>query len=148
MTGRPELLVTIDSPNGTPIAKVSRKNALHVFETIISLPDLWSGLENTESSNSIKIYRIRQDLGPIVAAYVLVNRNSPRPEKWDFFLREMLNGSLSLAGRNISAIIELIFILSKLKNKEVSSNAMDVVANMLRVLAEGVAIMMKNKKVP
>jgi len=128
-------MLTIKDPSGKPLAKLSRKNALHVFNNIVSMPELQNGIRKIETNDTISIYEVRQDLGPIIAAYILVNRNSPDPNSWDYFLRELVSGALSSAGRNISAIVEFVYILSRQNKREVSREAMDTVANILRILA-------------
>ena len=128
---KPELILAIGEGK-EPIAKLSGKSAKHVFNRILDNPSIWEAIELIKSDKT-KIYGIRQDIAPIIASYILLNRRSPRPEKWDWYLKEVLDGKLSKAGKSISAIVELTFVLS---NEFEFSKSMDIIAGMLKEFAK------------
>ena len=68
-------------------------------------------------------------------SYVLLNRRSPKPEKWDWYLNEVLDGRLSIAGKSISSLVEMFFTLSNMLGYKESS---DVLTSMFKTFADRV----------
>jgi hypothetical protein len=131
---RPEL--TLYSRDKTPIAKVTGDAALHVFNRIVENPSVWEGLESISAEKNTRVYSLRPDLAPIVASYILINRRSPNPAKWDWYLKEVLDGQLSRAGKNISSIVELVFITRNTFGESKQYKSMDIIAGTLREFAK------------
>jgi|GEM_PF-3004382 hypothetical protein len=131
---RPELILS--SRDKTPIAKVTGDAALHVFNRIVENPSVWEGLESMSAEGDTRVYSLRPDLAPIVASYILINRRSPKPSKWDWYLKEVLDGQLSRAGKNVSSIVELVFILRNSLGESSQYKSMDIVAGVLREFAK------------
>ena len=131
---KPELKITVGKGEELVI-KISGKTARHVFERITDNPKIWEYLEPVNVTAKERKYSMRADIAPIVVSYVLLNRRSPKPEKWDWYLDEVLDGRLSTAGKGISSLIEMFFTLSNTFGYKESS---DVLASMFKVFANKV----------
>ncbi len=131
---RPELILS--SRDKTHIAKVTGDAAVHAFNNIIENPSIWEGLEMVTTEKNTRVYSLRPDLAPIVASYILINRRSPKPSKWDWYLKEVLDGQLSKTGKNVSSIVELVFILRSSLGEGSHYKSMDIVAGVLREFAK------------
>ena len=131
---KPELKITVGKGEELVI-KVSGKTARHVFERITDNPKVWDYLEPVNITSKEKKYSMRTDVAPIIISYVLLNRRSPKPEKWDWYLNEVLDGRLSIAGKSISGLIEMFFTLSNMLGYKESS---DVLTSMFKTFADRV----------
>lgn len=131
---KPELKITVGKGEELVI-KVSGKIARHVFERITDNPKVWDYLEPVSITSKEKKYSMRADIAPIIISHVLLNRRSPKPEKWDWYLDEILDGRLSIAGKGISSLIEMFFTLSNTFGYKESS---DTLAGMLKTFADKV----------
>lgn len=131
---KPELKITVGKGEELVI-KVSGKTARHVFERITDNPKVWDYLEPVNITSKEKKYNMRADVAPIIISYVLLNRRSPKPEKWDWYLNEVLDGRLSIAGKSISGLVEMFFTLSNMLGYKESS---DVLTSMFKTFADRV----------
>ena len=131
---KPELKITVGKGEELVI-KVSGKTARHVFERITDNPKVWDYLEPVNITSKEKKYSMRTDVAPIIISYVLLNRRSPKPEKWDWYLNEVLDGRLSIAGKSISGLVEMFFTLSNMLGYKESS---DVLTSMFKTFADRV----------
>lgn len=131
---KPELKITVGKGEEL-IIKVSGKTARHVFERITDNPKVWDYLEPVNITSKEKKYSMRADVAPIIISYVLLNRRSPKPEKWDWYLDEVLDGRLSIAGKSISSLVEMFFTLSNTFGYKESS---DVLTSMFKTFADKV----------
>jgi len=131
---KPELKITVGKGEELVI-KVSGKTARHVFERITDNPKVWDYLEPLNITSKEKKYSMRADVAPIIISYVLLNRRSPKPEKWDWYLNEVLDGRLSIAGKSISGLVEMFFTLSNMLGYKESS---DVLTSMFKTFADRV----------
>ncbi|RLE81936.1 MAG: hypothetical protein DRJ36_00930 [Thermoprotei archaeon] len=131
---KPELKITVGKGEELVI-KVSGKTARHVFERITDNPKVWDYLEPVNITSKEKKYSMRADVAPIIISYVLLNRRSPKPEKWDWYLNEVLDGRLSIAGKSISGLVEMFFTLSNMLGYKESS---DVLTSMFKTFADRV----------
>jgi len=131
---KPELKITVGKGEELVI-KVSGKTARHVFERITDNPKVWDYLEPVNITSKEKKYSMRADVAPIIISYVLLNRRSPKPEKWDWYLNEVLDGRLSIAGKSISSLVEMFFTLSNMLGYKESS---DVLTSMFKTFADRV----------
>ena len=131
---KPELKITVGKGEELVI-KVSGRTVRHVFDRITDNPKVWDYLEPVNITSKEKKYSMRADIAPIVISYVLLNRRSPKPEKWDWYLDEILDGRLSIAGKGISSLIEMFFTLSNMFGYKESS---DILASILKTFASKV----------
>ena len=127
-----ELRITVGKGEELVI-KVSGKTAKYVFEKITDNPKVWEYLEPVNITSKEKRYSMRADIAPIIISYVLLNRRSPKPEKWGWYFDEVLDGRLSIAGKGISSLIEMFFTLSNMFGHKTAS---DVLASMLKTFAD------------
>lgn len=128
---KPELIISIGRGEQTVI-KVSGKLARHLFEKITDNPRMWEYLEPIDVKTKEKKYSLRADIAPIIVCYILLNRRSPKPEKWDWFLDEVFDGKLSMIGKDLSSIVELFFTLTNVVGYK---KATEAVSSMLKAFA-------------
>jgi len=109
------------------------------FKSILNVSKAIAGMDLIMSSSDTKVFSVREDLGPILAAYLLLARRSPKPESWIWFLEETLEGKLSGIGDILTSFLDLTIRLSPLVDKENSSEispvALDIVSAGLKEMA-------------
>ena len=138
---KPELMVTMGRGEEI-IIKISGKLAKHIFDRITDNPRIWEYLETSNITTKEKRYNLRADIAPIIISYILLNRRSPKPEKWDWFLNVILDGKLSIAGKGISNIVEMFLTVSNIIGYR---KAADIVSSMLKTFAEKVRVSVSSK---
>jgi len=79
-----------------------------------------------------QIYTIREDLGPIIGAYLVLVRRARNIEKWSLFLQELLEGRYAGVAKAFSSFLEIALELSKsMHDKRKSYSLSPIVADAL-----------------
>ena len=144
-----ELAISIKPPNGEGYKLAwlrGRKNADIVFSNIVRNTNASAGLTLLKSSPRETIYLVREDLGPILATYIILNRGSPDPRKWSWFLKEVLSGKLSDIGDVLTSLLKLALRLSSKLGAEdggASPEALDIISAGLKEIVSRMRNLMK-----
>jgi len=64
-------------------------------------------------SDSEQVYSIREDLGPVVGAYLILVRRARNIEKWSEFFEALLDGYYAGVAKAFASFLELAIELSK-----------------------------------
>ncbi len=109
-----EILYNIGSEdNVTTVLRLNGKNADRVFKNVISTLARQGAVIPSRISDYEQVYSIREDLGPVVGAYLILVRRARNIEKWDKFFRALLDGHYTGVAKAFSAFLELAIELSR-----------------------------------
>ncbi len=109
-----EILYNIGSENNvTTVLRLNGKSADRIFKGVISALAKQGAVIPTRVSDSEQVYSIREDLGPVVGAYLILVRKARNIEKWDEFFRKLLDGHFVGVAKVFSALLELAIELSR-----------------------------------
>lgn len=120
------------------------------------MPEVFSGLVSHLSrrgsavplrvTESEEVYSVREDLGPVVGAYLLMLWKARNYRKWESFLVQLLDEKLPGAANAMSLFLEAAIDYSKAtrgqerrrRGSSLSRQALDVFSSVLRQFAERV----------
>lgn len=109
-----EILYNIgNESNVTTVLRLNGKNADRIFKSVISALAKQGALIPTRVSDYEQVYSIREDLGPVVGAYLILVRRARNIEKWGEFFRKLLDGHFVGVTKVFSAFLELAIELSR-----------------------------------
>ena len=118
---RGELLFNIGSEEETStLLRLSGRNTQKIFNKIVSILGGAGCIIPIQTGNP-KIYSIRDDVGPVIGAYLILIRKARKIDYWIAFLDELLTGRYSRLGETFSFFLESTISLSKsspMKKKE------------------------------
>ena len=120
------------------IIKLKGKSIKKVFRNTINLLSCYGGIIPMEISDSKRIFAIREDLGPLVGAYILMLRRARNYNKWHRFLERLLNEEYPGVVTVLSNFLEMALKLSKTwtvadsKNRIQSQKAFDILSSTLK----------------
>ena len=118
---RGELLFNIGSEEETStLLRLSGRNTQKIFNKIVSTLSRAGCIVPIQTGNP-KIYSIRDDVGPVLGAYLILIRKARKIDYWIAFLDELLTGKYSRLGETFSFFLESTISLSKsspIKKKE------------------------------
>ncbi len=124
------------------IIRLKGKNIKKVFHDTVNLLSRYGGIIPVEITDSKKIYAVREDLGPLVGAYILMLRRARNYSKWHKFLERLLNDDLPGAAIVLSSFLEIALELSKVwvavnsKNRIRTQKAFDIISSTLKHFAD------------
>jgi len=109
-----EVLYNIGSESSvTTVLRLSGKNADKVFRVVIEALARQGATVPLRVSDSEQVYSVREDLGPVVGAFLVLVRRARSIEKWSKFFNELLNGCYAGVAKAFSAFLELAIELSR-----------------------------------
>ena len=109
-----EVLYNIGSESSiTTVLRLGGKNTDRVFRSVIEALARQGAAIPLRVSGSEQVYSIREDLGPVVGAYLVLARRARNIEKWGKFFGELLNGRYAGVAKAFSAFLEMAIELSK-----------------------------------
>jgi len=109
-----ELLYNIGSESSiTTVLRLSGKNTDKVFRSVIEALARQGAAIPLRVSDSEQVYSIREDLGPVVGAYLILVRRARNVEKWGKFFGELLDGHYAGVAKVFSTFLEIAIELSK-----------------------------------
>ncbi len=120
------------------IIKLKGKSIKKVFHNMVNLLSRYGGIIPIEITDSKRIYAVREDLGPLVGAYILMLRRARNYSKWHKFLERLLNEELPGVVTVLSNFLEMALELSKMwtvagsKNRTQSQKAFDIISSTLK----------------
>jgi len=120
------------------IIRLKGKNIKKVFHDTVNLLSRYGAVIPVEMTDSKKIYAIREDLGPLVGAYILMLRRARNYSRWHKFLERLLNEEFPGAAIVLSNFLEMALELSKVwvavnsKNKIQTQKAFDITSSTLK----------------
>lgn len=95
------------------ILRLNGKNAEKVFRGAIKALARQGAVIPSRVSEEEEVYAIREDLGPVMGAYLILVRRARNPDKWDSFLNNLLSGQYAGMAKALSLFLELAIDLSK-----------------------------------
>jgi hypothetical protein len=95
------------------VLRLNGKSAERVFRDVIEALAKHGATVPTRISNNEQVYTIREDLGPVIGAYLVLVRRARNIEKWSSFLQELLEGRYAGVARALSSFLEIALELSK-----------------------------------
>ncbi len=109
-----EILCNIGSESSvTTVLRLNGKNTDRIFKGIISALAKQGAAIPSRVSDYEQVYSIREDLGPVVGAYLILVRRARNIEKWSRFFRALLDGHYIGVAKAFSAFLELAIELSR-----------------------------------
>jgi len=117
-----EILYNIGSESSiTTVLRLNGKNADKVFKNIIEDLAEQGAAIPLRVSEYEQVYSVRDDLGPVVGAYLILVRRARNIEKWSKFFRALLDGHYIGAAKAFSSFLELAIELSRILQKPSTS---------------------------
>ena len=109
-----EILYNIGSESSvTTVLRLNGKNSDKIFKNIIEALAKQGAAIPSRVSDYEQVYSVREDLGPVVGAYLILVRRARNIEKWNKFFRALLDGQYIGVAKAFSAFLELAIELSK-----------------------------------
>jgi len=109
-----EVLYNIGSESSvTTVLRLSGRNANKVFRDVIEALARQGATVPLRVSDSEQVYSVREDLGPVVGAYLILVRRARSIEKWSRLFNELLDGRYAGVAKAFSAFFELAIELSR-----------------------------------
>jgi len=100
----------------TTIIRLNGKHAIDIFKNIISLLSKQGAAVPVRITDREKVYSIREDLGPIIGAYMLLLRRARNYAKWHSFLEELLDEKYPGVASVLTGFLEMAIEFSKTRN--------------------------------
>ena len=97
---------------------ISGSNAEMVFKKIVSTLGRYGAVTPVEIGEKVQIYAIREDVGPVVGAYILMVRRSRNLSYWLEFFDELIGGNAAVFGHIFSSFLEAAIDASRLQMRE------------------------------
>lgn len=120
-SGKGELLFNIGTKDKTAtLLRLRGRNTQNIFNKIISTLSRAGCIKPIQTGN-LRIYSVRDDVGPVIGAYLILIRRARKTDYWIAFLEELLTGKYSRLGETFSLFLESTIDLSKgffLKNQK------------------------------
>ena len=114
------------------VLRLNGKSAERVFRDVIEALAKHGATVPTRISNNEQVYTIREDLGPIVGAYLVLVRRARNVDKWNSFLQELLDGRYVGVAKAFSSFLEIALELSRsMHDKRKSYSLSPIVADAL-----------------
>lgn len=109
-----EMLYNIGGESSiTTILRLNGRNANAIFKNIITALAKQGAVIPTRASDYEQVYTIREDLGPVVGAYLILIRRARNIEKWNDFFKALLDGQYAGVAKALSIFLELAIELSR-----------------------------------
>ena len=99
------------------LLRVGGKYSPIIFQNIISTLSKYGAVVSVKSSSKERKYAIREDLGPVVGAYLILIRRARKIEAWNTFFSRMISGEYPGIAKAFTAFLELAMDLSKFSNQ-------------------------------
>jgi len=97
----------------TAVIRLEGKRAGEIFRGVIEALAKYGAAVPSKLSDYEQVYGIREDLGPIVGAYLILVRRARNIEKWNMFFRELLDERYVGMAKVFSHFLELAIELSR-----------------------------------
>jgi len=96
----------------TTLLKLRGRRTEDVFNKILKTLSKAGCITPLQTGNP-SIYSIRDDVGPVLGAYLILIRRAQKTEYWTDFLEELLTGKYARLGETFSTFLESTVDLSK-----------------------------------
>jgi hypothetical protein len=96
----------------TRLLTLRGRNTEEIFDKIVKTLSKAGCLIPIQLGNP-RIYSVRDDVGPVVGAYLILIRRAQKIDYWMAFLDELLTGKYSRLGETFSTFLESTIDLSK-----------------------------------
>ena len=93
--------------------RLGGKSAETVFRSVIGALAKYGAATPSRVSDDEQVYTIREDLGPVIGAYLVLVRRARNIEKWSLFLQELLKGRYAGVAKAFFSFLEIALELSK-----------------------------------
>ncbi len=97
----------------TTFIRVNGVNAVSVFKKLIGLLSKQGAVVPVRITDRERVYSIREDLGPVIGAYMLLLRRARNYEKWFVFLEELLDEKYPGVASVLTVFLEMAIEFSK-----------------------------------
>lgn len=113
-----EILYNIGSKSSmATVLRLNGKNANKMFKSIIENLARQGAALPLRVSDYEQVYNVREDLGPVVGAYLILIRRARNIEKWSKFFKALLDGQYVGIAKAFSSFLELAIELSRSMQK-------------------------------
>jgi hypothetical protein len=96
----------------TTLLRLSGRNTEEIFNKILKTLSKVGCLTPIQTGNP-SVYSIRDDVGPVLGAYLILIRRAQKIDYWTAFLDELLTGKYARLGETFSTFLESTIDLSK-----------------------------------
>jgi len=119
--GKGELLFNVGTKDKTAtLLRLRGRNTQDIFNKVLSILGKAGCITPIQTGNP-RIYSVRDDVGPVLGAYLILIRRAQKTDYWIAFLDELLTGRYSRLGETFSTFLESTIDLSRglpLKNQK------------------------------
>jgi len=95
------------------LLRLNGRSADKVFRGVIKALARQGAVIPSRVSEEEEVYAVREDLGPVVGAYLMLARRAKNLDKWEGFLNDMLGGQYFGMAKAFSLFLEMAIDLSK-----------------------------------
>ena len=103
----------VNESHNTTLLKLGGKSASTIFEDIVNTLAKYGACTPIKVSSAEAVYGIREDLGPIVGAYLILIRRARNIEKWNNFFYELIEGKYIGVAKAFASFLEVAIEMSR-----------------------------------
>jgi len=103
----------VDESHSTTLLKLGGKSTSMIFEDVISTLAKYGACTPVKVSSAKAVYGIREDLGPIVGAYLILIRRARNIKKWNNFFYELIEGKYIGIAKAFASFLEVAIEMSR-----------------------------------
>jgi len=97
----------------TVLLRLNGKSAERIFRGIVQALAKQGAVIPSRVSGEEEVYAVREDLGPVVGAYLILVRRARDLDKWESFLNNLLGGQYAGVAKALSTFLEMAIDLSR-----------------------------------
>lgn len=108
-----EILFNVGTKERTStLIRLSGQRAREMFDGILEILGRVGCVTPIQTGDK-KVYSLRDDVGPVIGAYLVLTRRARKTDYWISLLEELLIGRLSRLGGTFATLLEAMVELSK-----------------------------------
>lgn len=133
-----ELLYNIgDERDVTTVIKLCSKNTDKIFNYVVSTLAKHGAIVPMRVSSNESVYSVREDLGPVVGAYLLMMRRARDIDRWGKLFTAVVDGQYAGVAIALTMFLELAIELSRrtARNKQAAA-MLDALTSALKVFID------------
>jgi len=112
--GQDEIRFAIGSKKAHSVLfKLDGKAGEEIAHNLISVLSRYGALTPLEIGGKENTYVIREDIGPVIGAYLILVKRARDLKRWEKFLQELIEGEYAILGQTFASFLELAIELSK-----------------------------------
>ena len=142
---KPELSFSIGgTTKESTIIKLKGKYVGNIFSKLLTTLSRYGAVIPVEVTENERTYTIREDLGPLVGAYLLLLRRARNYDRWHKFLEQLLEEEYPGVASALASMLDITLELSKSlatstkKNTSIAPSVLDVMSSTLKQFVKSI----------